>query len=138
MTYSLGARSLARLEGVDPRLVRVVKLAIEISPVDFTVVEGVRAAARQKELYAQGRTKPGKVVTWTLKSKHVEGKAVDLAPWVDGAIDWSDLAKFDAIAKAMRAAAAELGVAIRWGANWDGDDKPREKGEGDSPHFELA
>jgi peptidoglycan L-alanyl-D-glutamate endopeptidase CwlK len=138
MPFQLGARSLSRLEGVNPRMVAVVKLAISISPVDFVVVEGVRTPERQRELYAQGRTKPGKVVTWTLKSKHIDGLAVDLAPWVNGAVDWNDLAKFDAIAKAMMTAAKQLNTPIRWGANWDGDERPREKGEGDSPHFELA
>ena len=138
MGYQLGARSLARLEGVHPDLVRVVKRAAELSTQDFTVVEGLRTRARQAELWAQGRTKPGKIVTWTMKSKHIEGRAVDLAPWVNGAIDWNDLRKFDAIAKAMTAAARELGVAIRHGGNWDGDEKPREKGETDNPHFELV
>jgi peptidoglycan L-alanyl-D-glutamate endopeptidase CwlK len=41
------------------------------------------------------------------------------------------------MAKAMLAAAKELGIGIRWGADWDSDGKPREKGETDSPHFEL-
>jgi peptidoglycan L-alanyl-D-glutamate endopeptidase CwlK len=99
----------------------------------------VRTPQRQRELYAQGRTKPGKVVTWTLTSNHFVradgfGHAVDLCPWP---VDWNDLEKFDAIAKAMFAAAAELGVRIRWGADWDRDGKPRERGEADSPHFEL-
>lgn len=141
--FSLGATSRARLKGVHPQLVRVVELAIERSRVDFTVLEGVRTPQRQAELYAQGRTKPGKIVTWTLKSNHFVradgfGHAVDLAPWP---IDWEGPArfpKFDAIAEAMFDAARELGVKIRWGADWDQDGKPRERGESDSPHFELA
>ena len=137
MTFALSKTSLARLDGVDPRLVAIVKRAIQISTVDFMVVEGVRTLARQRELYAQGRTKPGKKVTWTLNSKHLEGKAVDLAPLINGAIDWADLSKFDAIAKAMQDAAKEVGVPMRWGADWDMDGKPRERGESDSPHFEL-
>ncbi len=62
------------------------------------------------------------------------GHAVDICPYP---VDWSDVKKFDAIAKAMFAAARELGVKIRWGADWDGDGKPRERGESDSPHFEI-
>ena len=38
----------------------------------------------------------------------------------------------------MMRAARELKVPIRWGADWDRDGIPREKGETDSPHFELA
>lgn len=130
--------SLDRLKGVDARLVKVVHRAAQISTVGFMVVEGLRTLERQKQLYAQGRTTKGKIVTWTLKSKHLDGLAVDLAPIQNGQIDWTDLAKFDAMAKAMFAAAAELGIKIRWGADWNQNGRPREKGEGDSPHFELA
>ncbi len=137
MSYVLGERSLKRLEGVDERLVRVVKRAIQISTVDFTVIEGVRSLARQKQLYAQGRTAPGKVVTWTLKSKHIEGKAVDLGPVKNGALDWNDTAGFNAIAEAMFEAAGDLGLGLRWGKDWDRDGIVGEKGEADSPHFEL-
>lgn len=135
MTYALGKTSLDRLVGVDPRLVAVVKRAIQISTVDFMVVEGVRKPGRQRELYAQGRTKPGKIVTWTLKSKHIDGLAVDLLP---APYDWKDPKGFDAVNRAMMQAAGELGVGLRWGADWDRDGKPREKGEGDSPHWEIA
>lgn len=133
--FKLSKTSLARLNGVDQELVAVVKRAIEISEVDFSVLEGMRTMQRQRELYAQGRTAPGKIVTWTMKSKHIEGKAVDLVPYP---LDWNDLAKFDAIREAMFDAAEELGVKIRWGADWDCDGNYREKGEYDSPHFELA
>lgn len=134
MGFKLGKTSLARLKGVDETLVNVVKRAIEISEVDFTVLEGVRTLERQRELYAQGRTAPGKIVTWTMKSRHIEGKAVDLVPYP---LDWNDLDKFDKIKDAMFQAAKELDVNLRWGADWDGDGNYREKGEYDSPHFEI-
>ena len=134
MGFVLGKTSLARLKGVDECLVKVVKRAIEISEIDFTVMEGVRTLDRQCELYAQGRTAPGKIVTWTMKSKHIEGKAVDLVPYP---LDWNDLDKFDKIKNAMFQAAKEIDVNLRWGADWDGDGNYREKGEYDSPHFEL-
>ena len=134
MGFKLGETSLARLQGVDETLVNVVKRAIEISEVDFTVMEGVRTLERQRELYAQGRTAPGKIVTWTMKSRHIEGKAVDLVPYP---LDWNDLEKFNKIKDAMFQAAKELDVNLRWGADWDGDGNYREKGEYDSPHFEI-
>lgn len=134
MGFKLGKTSLARLKGVDETLVNVVKRAIEISEVDFTVLEGVRTLERQRELYAQGRTAPGKIVTWTMKSRHIEGKAVDLVPYP---LDWNDLEKFNKIKDAMFQAARELDVNLRWGADWDGDGNYREKGEYDSPHFEI-
>lgn len=141
MGYKLGTRSRDNLKGVHPDLVKVVELAIKKSKQDFTVIEGVRTPARQKELYAQGRTKPGPKVTWTMTSNHFANKktgfghAVDICPYP---VDWNDLSKFDKISRAMFEAAAELGIRIRWGADWNQNGKPREKGETDSPHFELA
>lgn len=134
MGFKLGKTSLARLKGVDECLVKVVMRAIEISEVDFTILEGLRSLERQRELYAQGRTTPGKIVTWTMNSRHVEGKAVDLVP---SPVDWNDLEKFNKIKDAMFQAAREIDVNLRWGADWDGDGKYREKGEYDSPHFEV-
>lgn len=84
MAYRLGAQSRARLVGVHPKMVAVVERAILKSAVDFSVSEGVRTPERQKELYAQGRSKPGPKVTWTLASNHFKnaktgyGHAVDL------------------------------------------------------------
>lgn len=144
MAYTLGATSRSRLKGVHPDLVRVVERAIQISTVDFSVLEGVRTPARQRALYAQGRTKPGPKVTWTLTSNHFVnattgfGHAVDLVPHP---VDWEGpdkFPKFDAISRAMFAASQDLGIPIRWGADWDRDGKPRERGETDSPHFELV
>lgn len=142
MAYVFGSRSLKNLEGVHPKMVAVVKRALQIcyetKGPDFAVIEGVRTPARQKELYAQGRTKPGPKVTWTLTSNHFVnprtgfGHAVDLFPG-----NWNDLKLFDHVAKAMFQAADELGTPIRWGADWDRDGRPRERGETDSPHFEL-
>ena len=150
--YSLSQKSLDRLKGVDERLVKVVKRAIELSPIDFMVLEGVRTKEQCMINYGKGRTVaqciakgvPAKYanpsaakVTWLnnpFASKHVSGKAVDLVPYP---VDWNDLKKFDAIAQAMLQAAKELGVPVRWGADWDADGKPRERGESDSPHFEI-
>ena len=127
-----------RLDDIDKTLAAVVRHAAEGLPFDLIVVEGRRSKARQADLYAQGRTKPGKVVTWTLKSKHIDGQAVDLAPMKGGAIDWTSLKKFDAINTAMQGAALALKVKIRWGADWNQNGKIRERGETDSPHWELV
>lgn len=134
MAFRLSQRSLTALVGVHPDLVRVVKRAIEITEQDFLVTEGVRTPERQKELYAQGRTKPGKKVTWTLTSNHFKhadgfGHAVDLVPFpvdYEGPVKFP---KFDAIGRAMKKAAAELGVPLDWGGDWT---KTK-----DRPHFEL-
>ena len=150
--YKLSVTSLKRLEGVKKSLKNVVLRAIEISEVDFTVLEGVRTKEQAYINYGKGRTAaqlqakgvPTKYaqpklakVTWLnnpLGSKHMTGDAVDLAPYP---IDWNDLKRFDQVAEAMFKAAKELNVPIRWGADWDNDGIFREKGETDSPHFEI-
>ena len=139
--FAFGASSIKNLTGVHPVLVDIVREALALSTVDFKVIEGVRTPERQKTLYAQGRTTAGPIVTWTLNSNHFVNKstgfghAVDILP---APYDWKDTKPFDEVAKAMFAAAEKMGVVIRWGADWDSDGKPREKGESDSPHFELV
>jgi peptidoglycan L-alanyl-D-glutamate endopeptidase CwlK len=129
-----------RLFGVDQRLQAVVRAAAQlVLPNDVQVIEGVRTLERQKQLYAQGRTAPGAICTWTLQSKHIGGLAVDVALLqADGSINWNDPAGFDRLAEAMFTASRQVGVRLRWGADWDQDGNPRERGETDSPHFELA
>jgi peptidoglycan L-alanyl-D-glutamate endopeptidase CwlK len=120
MTYKLGARSIANLRGVHPDLVAVVKRAIELTPIDFTVTEGLRTEERQAQLLRAGASK-------TMNSRHITGHAVDLAAWVDGIRwDWPLYAK---IAIAMKTAASELDIPIIWGGDW--------RTFKDGPHFEL-
>ena len=125
---------MTALEGVHPDMIRVVKRAITLTSQDFLVTEGVRTPERQRELYAQGRTKPGRKVTWTLTSNHFVqksgyGHAVDLCPCP---VDWDDLTKFAKIVDAMKRAALMEGVKVNAGADWKGPKGP------DRPHFELA
>lgn len=132
MAYRFSQRSLTSLKGVHPDLAKVAHRAIQITEQDFIITEGVRTPERQKQLYAKGRTAPGPKVTWTLNSNHFKkadgyGHAIDVVPYP---VDWSDDTKFHRIAKAMKQAAAELGVKISWGGDWT---KNR-----DLPHFELV
>ena len=119
--FKLGKRSIERLQGVHPDLVKVVERAIDLSPVDFTVLEGLRSPERQQTLVASGASQ-------TLNSRHITGHAVDLGAWVDNQVDWS-WPLYHKIANAMKAAANELGVAIVWGGDW--------RTFKDGPHFEL-
>lgn len=121
MTFALGATSLKRLEGVHPDMNRVVRRAIEITDIDFTVLEGRRTLERQKQLFAQKATK-------TMNSRHLTGHAVDLAPLLDGKVSW-DWPLYHRLAKSVKAAAAELGVPLTWGGDW--------RTFKDGPHWEL-
>lgn len=121
MSWKLSKKSEANLVGVHPDLVAVVRRALEISPVDFSVVEGVRTVSRQKQMVSSG-------ASTTMNSRHITGHAVDLAPYVGGRMRW-DWPLFYPLADAVKAAAHELGVAIKWGGDWVSFK--------DGPHFEL-
>lgn len=139
MAFKFGRTSLARLVGVDPLLVACCKRAIARSPFDFIVVEGRRSLERQQYLYSKGRTIAGPIVTWTMNSKHLTGRAVDLAPLNGkGKIPWHDKELFKQLADLMFQSAADLNIKIRWGADWSMNGVPYEKGEYDGPHFELV
>ena len=129
-----------RFSGVDQRLVSIAQEACQALPFDVIVVEGVRTIQRQRDLYAQGRTKPGKIVTWTMNSKHIDGLAVDLAPYDHETrqILWGDVLKFNDMIRSMLRVAAGHKVKIRSGADWNQNGVLRENRETDSPHFELV
>jgi peptidoglycan L-alanyl-D-glutamate endopeptidase CwlK len=110
MSFVLGATSQKRLIGVHPDLVRVVRKAIRVTTVDFTVTEGVRTLARQRELVAAGASR-------TLNSRHLTGHAVDLAALVGGKVRW-DWPLYRLLNQAMQKAATEVGVPVEWGGNW--------------------
>lgn len=116
MSFTLSARSIAKLAGVHPDLRQVVERAIEISPIDFAVIEGVRTIERQKELVAAGASQ-------TMKSRHLTGHAVDIAPIVAGQIRW-DWPLFHKLAPAVKQASNDVGVPIEWGGDWKFKDGP--------------
>jgi len=118
--FVFGKRSENNLLGVHPDLVRAARRALELSEVDFTVIEGRRTPDRQRALVAAG-------ASWTMNSRHLTGHAIDVAPYIGGTIRW-DWPPFFKIAEAFKKAAAELDIPIVWGGDW----KVR-----DGPHVEL-
>jgi peptidoglycan LD-endopeptidase CwlK len=150
MTFKLSHRSLDKLEGVDEQLVATVKLAIAVAKIDFGVICGLRTMEEQRVLVDKGASK-------TMRSKHLEGKAVDLMAYIGSRGSW-ELNLYDDIADAMKEAAVETGAVLRWGAawhipdirQWNGTmedamnayvDLRRSEGKRpfiDGPHFEIA
>lgn len=117
MRFRFSDRSLKNLEGIDPKLRECVLIAIEFSEIDFSVVEGLRTMERQKQLFEAG-------ASWTMKSYHLIGRAVDLYPYRKGKTDHSDEA-YKLLARAMFRASQEIGVNVEWGGFWvDHEDKP--------------
>jgi len=119
MSYSLGKKSKQKLEGVHEDIVAVVELAISKSEYDFTILEGLRSVERQKELVETGKST-------TMNSRHLNGHAVDIAPWPIS-WDWDD---YYPIAKVIKEAAEELDVDFEWGGDW--------KTFPDAPHWQLS
>ena len=149
MAYKLSTRSQERLMGIEPELKEVVYEAIKVTNIDFGVIEGLRTEEKQKQLVESGASQ-------TMKSKHLEGRAVDLMAYIGGRGSW-ELNVYDEIADAMKEAAVKVDVAVRWGAawtvtdirEWEGTmedamnsyiDTRRSQGRRpfiDAPHFEL-
>lgn len=156
--FRFGSKSLAELRGVHPRLVECVHRALQLSPVDFGVHDGLRTIEEQRAYVARGVSK-------TMNSMHLPqadgfSHAVDLVPYINGKLRWEWPPIFD-IAAAMARAAREQGLPLRWGGVWDRA-FPNEVGVGhldmkaavdgyvarrrsqgrsafiDGPHFELA
>lgn len=120
--FILSIRSRMNLIGVHPDLQAVVRRALEITPVDFMVGEGLRNRTRQAQLVASGASR-------TMNSRHLTGHAVDLFAVVGKMIRW-DWPLYEKIAPAMKQAAKEKAVDLTWAGDWPGFR--------DGPHYELS
>jgi len=121
MTYNFGLTSKAKLSSVHKDLQKVFYAAITNSPYDFSITEGLRSYARQKELVAAGKSK-------TLNSRHLTGHAVDFCILIEGNASW-ELSKYKEVAEHIKATAKELNIPVVCGVDW--------KGFVDGPHVEL-
>jgi peptidoglycan L-alanyl-D-glutamate endopeptidase CwlK len=117
----LGKRSREKLIGVHPDLIIVMATAIQRTEIDFAVIEGLRTVERQKELFDAGASK-------TMKSRHLTGHAVDIAPYIAGTIRW-DWPLYDTLSVTIKKAAQDCGIVIEWGGDW--------KSFKDGPHWQL-
>lgn len=117
----INARSRRNLRGVHEVLASVVREADARGAV-FTVTEGVRTVARQQELFAAGKS-------WTLRSRHLTGHAVDIYPHVNGRLVVNDFEACRALSRVFKAIAARRGVLLEWGGDW---------AVRDGPHYQLA
>ncbi|QDI18319.1 M15 family metallopeptidase [Serratia marcescens] len=120
--FSFSERSKKNLQGVNPALIAVARRALELSPVDFGITEGLRTMERQREMVRTGKSQ-------TLKSRHLTGHAVDVVAYLGTNISW-EWKYYEQIAAAFKQAGKELGTVIEWGGDW--------KTLKDGPHFQLS
>lgn len=113
--HKFGQRSERELATVHKDLQRVCRRALEISEVDFGILQGLRTVTEQKENVAKG-------VSQTMRSRHLTGHAIDFGAYVKGQYVNGDTAEeyrlYELIAAAFKRAAAELGIPIIWGGDW--------------------
>lgn len=113
--FKFSQKSLSKLEGVHPELVKVIKRSIELTPIDFTILEGLRSLEQQRINVSKG-------VSQTMNSKHLKqsdglGHAVDIVPLVEGKVTW-DWNYYYPMISAVCQSAQELGIEVIWGGNW--------------------
>lgn len=109
-----------KLVGLNKNLVALVRRVALVSPVPFSVVEGLRTKQRQRELFAQRKTK-------TLNSKHIIGRAVDTAPLIDGKVSW-EWRHFTPLVECAKACASDMSLPMTFGYDWGWD----------APHWEMT
>ncbi|WP_423140284.1 M15 family metallopeptidase [Providencia alcalifaciens] len=125
--FKFSQRSENNLKGVNPDLVKVIRRTLEITPVDFIVIEGLRTQERQKQLFAEKKSQ-------TMHSRHLTGHAVDIIPVNT---KWQ-IDEFKPLLNAVKQAADELGIKLRFGINWKNDPSlPIETKFIDAPHVEI-
>ena len=140
---SYSAKSRSRLETCHENLQILFNEVVK--SFDCTIVSGHRTREEQAALYAQGRDKPGNIVTTkdgvVELSKHqgVDGEepswAVDATPYP---IDWADEERMVYFAGFVKGVASRMGIKIRWGGDWDSDTETDDEGFRDLPHYELV
>ncbi|CNH94155.1 peptidase M15B and M15C DD-carboxypeptidase VanY/endolysin [Yersinia pekkanenii] len=89
--------------------VYLVRCALELSAVDFGVIEGLRPVERQKELVASGKSQ-------TMNSRHLTGHAIDVFAYPTSAGSW-EWKYYEQIASAFKQASKDIGVPIEWGGD---------------------
>lgn len=119
--FKFSQRSENNLKGVNPDLVKIVRRALQLSPVDFGITEGLRTVERQRQLVATGKSQ-------TMNSRHISGHAVDVFAYPTSAGSW-EWKYYEQIATAFKQAAKELNIPVEWGGDW--------KTLKDGPHFQL-
>ena len=124
-----GKRSKKNLSECHPDLQKLFNNVVK--NYDCSVIEGHRGKEEQDKLYHGGKSK----VKYP-RSKHNKSPslAADVVPYP---IDWNDEIRFYHFVGYVKGVADKLGIKIRCGADWDGDNTFSDQTFHDLPHFEL-
>jgi peptidoglycan L-alanyl-D-glutamate endopeptidase CwlK len=134
--YKFGTTSKERLATCHDDLQKIMESAIALSPIDFGIACGHRSIADQQKAFNEGKSKIDGI---TKKGKHnySPSLAVDVYAFVNGKASW-DAKELCVIAGVVLAVAANYGIKLRWGGNWDMDSQIiSDQSFQDLPHFEL-
>lgn len=126
---SFSNTSASRLSTCDERLQRLFSRVVK--GFDCSILAGHRGEKEQQEFFKAGRSK---VQFPNSKHNSYPSKAVDVAPYP---IDWRDRERFHYFAGYVKGVAAEMGIDIRWGGDWNSDTEVKDNSFDDLPHFEV-
>lgn len=125
-------RSKNKLSTCDEKLQALLNEVIK--NYDCTILEGHRTVERQLELYNQGKSKIDGINKLG-KHNYSPSKGIDVAPYP---VDWNDTKRFYHFAGYVKGVADTLGINIRCGADWDGDNDFSDQTFNDLVHFEVV
>ena len=124
-----GRRSRKNLESCNEDLQELFNEVIKYF--DCTVLEGHRGKDRQNSLFEEGKTK---VKFPDGRHNSFPSRAVDIVPYP---VDWDDRERMSYFAGFVKGIASTMGIPIRWGGDWNGNNDLKDNNFDDLPHFEL-
>ncbi len=130
--YRYGKHSIHQLASADSRWQLILKVVITI--MDISIIESHRGKEKQNKYFKEGKSK----VKFPFgKHNLVPSLAVDLCPYRNG-LRWKDKESFYFLAGVINGIAAETGIKIRWGGDWDSDNDFYDQTFFDLCHFEIV
>lgn len=108
--YVFSQRSMHNLVETDDRLQKLSACALQKSPVDFVIVDGLRTEQEHRANVANGKS-------WIGRSRHQDGLAIDFAALDGGKITYQP-GPYYKIADAYYYCSGALGIPITWGGEW--------------------
>jgi len=138
MGYRWGVSSQRKMATIHGDLIIVLDTALSVCPFDITVVCGARSETEQTRAFEEGRSKK----KWpdslhNCPESEMRSRAVDLAPWINNTIDWTDEGSFYCLAGVMLASANLIGISLTYGGDWNNNGLTKDQTFFDLGHYQL-